>query len=306
MGDGEDGEDDYGDGDPDDDGYGDSGGGGGSGPGGPGAPSGSPGPLPALINLIVPAGTLLGWSAAPGQAGTWGLTDPADTRAIIQAASRHPRTRWCLTLTGPDGTALAHGCARGQHPWTPAPASSAPNPQRSRGGSRDGPATSGPGRQTGGGKRDGPGIARDGPPDPGPVKQQTPSGPQPGQSAQLNELLRRLNVTLNPIARGVCDHRHQEHRYTPSRMLQHLIRARTTRCTAPGCGAQAYFCDLDHAVPYPAGRTCQCGLGPVCRRHHRCKQAPGWKLCQPRPGIMRWTTPSGRTYTTTPTVYDLC
>jgi len=73
----------------------------------------------------------------------------------------------------------------------------------------------------------------------------------------------------------------------------------------PGCGAQACFCDLDHTLPYPAGRTCQCGLAPLCRRHHRCKQAPGWKLRQPQPGIMRWTTPSGRTYTTTPTVYEL-
>jgi hypothetical protein len=118
-------------------------------------------------------------------------------------------------------------------------------------------------------------------------------------------LLRRLNVALNPIAKDSCDHRHQEHRYAPSRLLQHLIRARTIRCSAPGCGAQAYYCDLDHSVPYPAGRTCQCGLAPLCRRHHRCKQAPGWKLRQPQPGIMRWTTPSGRTYTTTPTVYDL-
>ena len=62
---------------------------------------------------------------------------------------------------------------------------------------------------------------------------------------------------------------------------------------------------LGYARHDPAGRTCQCGLAPLCRRHHRCKQAPGWKLRQPAPGIMRWTTPSGRTYTTTPTRYEL-
>jgi hypothetical protein len=28
-------------------------------------------------------------------------------------------------------------------------------------------------------------------------------------------------------------------------------------------------------------------------------------LEQPEPGVIRWTAPSGRTYTTTPTVYDL-
>jgi hypothetical protein len=265
------------------DGYGDEddgGGGGGSAvePIGPGLRPGGQAPLPALINLIIPAGTLLGWSDAPGEAGTWGLLDSGDTRAIVAAASKHPRTRWCVTVTGPDGTAVAHGCARGQHPWTPAPAS-APDLQRSGGGARDGPGT------TPGGT-------------PGP-------GPDEHQAAQLNELLRRLTVTLNPIAKGTCDHRHAEQRYAPSRLLQHLIRARTTRCSAPGCGAQACFCDLDHVVPYPSGITCECGLAPVCRRHHRCKQAPGWQLHQPQPGNMHWTTPSGRTHTTTATVYDL-
>jgi hypothetical protein len=256
-----DGQDGDGDGyrDGDGDGHGDGGG------SRPDTPPDGPAPLPALINLIVPAGTLLGWSDTPGDAGAWGLLDSGDTRAIVAAASKHPRTRWCVTVTGPDGTAIAHGCARGQHPWTPGTA------------------------------RDGPSSTRDGP----------PPGPGEHEAAQLNDLLRRLNLTLNPIAKGTCDHRHQEHRYAPSRMLAHLIRARTARCSAPGCGARACFCDLDHAVPYPAGRTCECGLGPVCRRHHRCKQAPGWHLRHPQPGVMRWTTPSGRTYTTTPTVYDL-
>ena len=97
---------------------------------GPGVPSGPPAPFPALINLTVPAGTAYGWSSAPGEAGGWGLTDPGDTRRLLQAASMHPRTRWCFTLLGPDGTAVAHGCARGQHPWIPPPDS---------GGTRDGP-----------------------------------------------------------------------------------------------------------------------------------------------------------------------
>jgi hypothetical protein len=38
-------------------------------------------------------------------------------------------------------------------------------------------------------------------------------------------------------------------------------------------------------------------------RHHHAKHAPGWHLQQTRPGVMRWTTPSGRTYTTHPTQY---
>jgi len=101
-----------------------------------------------------------------------------------------------------------------------------------------------------------------------------------------------------------CDHAGAEDRYAPSRKLKHLVRARTARCTAPGCGAQAVHCDLDHTLAYPAGITCQCDLAPACRRHHRCKQAPGWLLTQPEPGIMHWTTPAGRSYTTRPTIYQ--
>jgi Domain of unknown function (DUF222) len=248
------------------------------GPHGPRTPGSAPAPFPALITLTVPAGTLLGWSATPGEAGTWGLTDPEDTRRIVQAASRHPGTRWCVTVTGPDGTAMAHGCASGQHPWTPEPRDSSP------------------------GGRDGPGTPEDGTPDPRPAD---PPRPDDRQAAQLADLLRQLNITLAPIAKGTCDHRHREDRYTPSRKLKHLVRARTATCSAPGCGAQAIHCDLDHSIPYPDGITCECDLAPKCRRHHRCKQAPGWKLQQPEPGLMKWRTPSGRTYTTTPTVYEL-
>jgi len=142
--------------------------------------------------------------------------------------------------------------------------------------------------------RDGPrtGHDRDGPP-----------GPDAEQAAQLLDLLRRLNVTLHPIAKGACDHRHREDRYVPSRTLKHLVRARTATCTAPGCGARAIHCDLDHTRAYPAGITCECDLAPLCRHHHRCKQAEGWRLEQPAPGVLVWRTPAGRSYTTTPAVY---
>jgi hypothetical protein len=221
---------------------------------------GMPAPLPASINLLVPIGTLLGWSAAPAHANGVGLLDPDETRAIVQAASQHPRTRWCATIINPDGTATAHACAPGQHPWTPPPPT--------------GPA---------------------GPSD----------SPNAGQLARLQELLGQLKLTPEPIARGQCDHRDAEDHYTPSRKLKHLLRARTETCDAPGCNAQAVYCDQDHTIPWPDGPTDQCNLGPKCRRHHRCKQAPGWRVEQPQPGLIRWTLPSGRVYTTTPTVYDV-
>jgi hypothetical protein len=76
---------------------------------------GDPVPLPALINLLVPIGTLLGWGTAPAQAGSWGMLDRDETHTVVSAAARHPRSRWCVTLTNEKGEAVAHGCARGQH-----------------------------------------------------------------------------------------------------------------------------------------------------------------------------------------------
>ena len=121
--DGEDGE----DGDNgDEDGDNGNGGGGRGGPGrwpfsppGPGRPGGRA-PFAATINLLVPVGTAFGWSAMPGEAGG-DIIDPRTLREMMQAASRHPETRWCVTLVGEDGTAAAHGCARGRHTWDPPP-----------------------------------------------------------------------------------------------------------------------------------------------------------------------------------------
>ena len=77
--------------------------------------------MAALINITVPLDTALGQSATPGQVAGYGPLDPADARDLLAAAARHPDTRWCVTALHPDGTAAAHGCARGRHPPPPAP-----------------------------------------------------------------------------------------------------------------------------------------------------------------------------------------
>ena len=50
---------------------------------------------------------------------------------------------------------------------------------------------------------------------------------------------------------------------------------------------------------------CEHQQEPLCRHHHRCKQAEGWWLEQPEPGVLVWRTPSGRTCTTAPAVYPI-
>jgi hypothetical protein len=64
------------------------------------------------INLTVPLATWLGRSDTPGQVAGYGPLDATDSRALAHALATHPGTRWCLTITGPDGRPAAHGCAR--------------------------------------------------------------------------------------------------------------------------------------------------------------------------------------------------
>jgi hypothetical protein len=118
-----------------------------------------------------------------------------------------------------------------------------------------------------------------------------PAGP--GALAWAASLAKRLTW----LETGTCTHQREEPGYRPSAGLAHLIRIRQPVCCGPGCGRPARQCDLDHTIPYEhGGRTCECGLAPACRTHHRAKQAPGWHLTQDQPGQMEWTTPSGRTY----------
>jgi hypothetical protein len=113
-------------------------------------------------------------------------------------------------------------------------------------------------------------------------------------------------LKFNTVIRGPCDHAQAQAGYRPGRKLRHLVTARNATCTAPGCGQPAARCDLDHTTPWHhGGLTCPCNIAPLCRHHHRTKQAQGWWLEQSEPGVLRWRTPAGRTHTTTPTVYPI-
>jgi Domain of unknown function (DUF222) len=210
----------------------------GSGPGGPGSPglrpdgNGGPGSGPrggpagparqagqdqgpsvaALINITVPLDTVLGRSATPGEVAGYGPLDAADARALVAAAARHPDTRWCVTALHPDGTAAAHGCARGRHPPPPAPGPAGPDPP--------------PGTASGGST-------------PGP-------GPPPGTTPQ--DYLAGLRVRMVPVARGHCDHTRAEAGYRPSRALAHPAQKpgpRNLRLdrTTNGRSSQGSWCD---------------------------------------------------------------
>jgi hypothetical protein len=88
----------------------------GPGNGGPGGsrPGGTilpPGPT-GSVNLTMPLASWLGYSNAPGEAAGLDPLDAATCRDLAAALATDPRSGWCLTITGPDGRAIAHGCAR--------------------------------------------------------------------------------------------------------------------------------------------------------------------------------------------------
>jgi len=154
------------------------------------------------------------------------------------------------------------------------------------------------------------GCARAGPGHPARPDQGTrppgtgPAGSGPAGSGPAANTGWMREVRITPLQTGECTHSRESRSYQPSLSLRHLIEIRNTTCTAPGCRRAATRCDLDHAIPHHlGGRTCECNLGPVCRRHHQCKQVPGWTLTQSSPGTFTWTTPGGRSYTTHPTGY---
>ena len=232
--------------------------------------------------LTVPLADLDGRADRPGELGGIGPVDPWLARDLANAAARNPRTTWCVTVTDADGHAVGHGCGR-------------PEPKNHRKhGKRDRPGTAG-------GVRDGPAgfsftpEGREGPPGGyGTWRLRTPGG---GPD---------LIVELDPVTTEDCDHRWQARGHDPGARLRHLARIRHATCTSPVCRRPASQCDFEHNVPYEAGgRTCLCNAGPKCRHDHRLKQQPRWKVDQFPDGTFRWTTPSGRSYTTEPTRYPI-
>ncbi len=195
------------------------------------------------VNLTMPLAAWLGASEQPGEVAGFGPVAAADGRALASQLAGDRSARWCLTLTGHDGRAVAHGCARAQ---------------------RKADASDPTGRGW------------------------------------------ELKLTIRPLAAEECLHLRESAGYQPSPTLRHLITVRQPTCSFPSCRRPAVRCDQDHTLPHDqGGRTCECNLAPLCRRHHRAKQAPGWHLTQDQPGVMTWRLPSGRTHTTGPEPYPV-
>ena len=230
----------------------------------------SPAPVPTLggsVNLTTPLATWLGAAEAPGEAAGFGPLPADDARSLADLLSRQPGTRWCITLTDEQGRPVAHGCAFARH---------APRTGVQPAASLSSPSCSEP---------------ADGESDEG----ESDEGRTDGWE---------LTVTIRPLAVGHCYHRRECHTYQPSPGLRHIINIRKRTCSFPGCRRPAVRCDHDHTIPYDkGGKSCECNLAALCRRHHKAKQAQGWHLDQPEPGVLIWRAPHGRRYQVEPDRY---
>ncbi|TDB97607.1 HNH endonuclease [Actinomadura sp. 7K534] len=115
----------------------------------------------------------------------------------------------------------------------------------------------------------------------------------------VRKIARRLAPQRDALCQGDAE-RHGRPGYRPPASLRREIEKRHATCVFPTCNRASHRCDLDHTVPWSPGITCRCNLAPLCRRHHRLKQSPGWNLHHVWPGVLVWTTPAGAWYIVRP------
>lgn len=90
-------------------------------------------------------------------------------------------------------------------------------------------------------------------------------------------------------------------RYRPGRGLDRFLAARDEHCRFPGCRQPVWRCDVDHTIGAACGGpTHHANLAHLCRRHHVLKTIEAWTAEQIRPGILVWTSPTGRKHTDRP------
>jgi hypothetical protein len=109
-------------------------------------------------------------------------------------------------------------------------------------------------------------------------------------------------LPCHPATGGLMRHGAPEPRegYRPGAALVAFVKARDARCRFPGCVIAARFCDVDHVRPWPTGPTSADNLMCLCRRHHRVKQSPGWRVRLDPDGTVTWLDPVGREHRTAP------
>jgi hypothetical protein len=257
-----------------------------------------------LPEIDVPLATLRDHAKRAGENRLLGPLDPALARDLATAAARSPHSRWEITIVDDHGYAAAHGTAlpkrprRGKPPRQPQDRASPALPARIN-------ITITQARLAELAKQAAkprPGA----PPGDWHLAAQD-AGSQADRYGTWTLTLpggRQLAVRLDAVPVHDCDHSYQTDSYQPGRTLRRIVAVRDRECTFPTCSRPAKESDFEHAIPFhKGGRTCACNAGARSRRCHQVKQAAGWSVAQPRPGLHVWTTPTGRTYVQEPWRY---
>ena len=224
---------------------------------------GASAPCGATVTVLVPLATALGLGDVPAEVARHGPIEPD----LLQQLLRSNAELRAAFVDG-DGVPVALSDAVERPGWTDAagvraallrlPASGADPRQPRHPDDHDPPEDDPQDRE---------------PPEDDPPDDVTPAADRPG-------------VRIRPHPFGTAGP------YRAPARLHRFMAVRAPRCEWPGCGARASRCDDDHDLPWPAGPTCACNVGPLCRRHHRIKQL-GWHKERTEDGV-RWTTPTGR------------
>jgi Domain of unknown function (DUF222) len=249
-------------------------------------------PLAGRAVLCVPWQTLAGWSCEPGELSRIGPVTAGVARDLALAAAADVTCEWKVIVVGLSGRAVAVAKVRGQ---------------RAGGWARSRDSASG----AAGGHSDVGVVGRITltipaglfHPAAGPAETE-PVGPGP-LGAVLAAALRAggeaFSARRSQTTAGGCRHEEASPGYRVPDRMRALVEARNQTCGFPTCRQPAWRCEQDHTIAHRlGGRTCPCNLSPECSRHHHLKHLSSWRLDQPRPGVLAWTTPARLTHTVTP------
>ena len=254
-------------------------------------------PLAGRAVLCVPWRTLAGWSSEPGELSRIGPVTAGVARDLARAAASDVTCQWKVIVVGRPGRAVAVAKIR-----------------RTRAGA--GARNGGPASAAAAGS-DGAGVV-------GRITLTIPvgllhrtAGPteeEPVGSGPFAEVLatairagaKAFSARRSRTAPGGCTHEEASPGYRVPDTMRALVEARDRTCGFPTCRQPAWRCEQDHTVAHRlGGPTCPCNLSPECSRHHHLKHLPNWRLDQPRPGVLTWTTPARLTHTVTSGPYPV-
>src|SRR6266487_3626227 len=252
----------------------------------------------------VPCRTLAGWSCEPGELSRVGPVTAEVARDLALAAAADATCDWKVIVVGRSGRAVA--VAKVRRSRADAQVRSAGSPSAAASGSGDAGVVGWITLTIPAGLLS-PTATPLSPTATSAEKELAGSGPLAKVlAAALRAGAKAFSARRSRIAAGGCAHEEASPDYRVPDSMRALVEARDQTCGFPTCRQPAWRCEQDHTIAHRlGGPTCPCNLSPECPRHHHLKHLPSWRLDQPRPGVLTWTTPARLTHTVTSAPYPV-